>query len=111
MARGDLIHRVRFDNPGLPIADGSGGYTLGYAPVVDLWYAAIRPATARDFEYDTAGTISATATHIIEADFHPAVNVHTRVVRLDNGRVFEVAGLATDNDRDVTMSLYCQEQV
>lgn len=111
MARGTYIHRVRFDNPEQPIADGDGGYTVGYAPVVDLWYASIRPATARDFEMQTAGTITATATHIIEADFHPAVNTKTRVVRLDNGRVFEVAGVSNDDDSDVTMSLYCLEQV
>jgi len=111
MGRGDYVHRIRFENPGQPIADGDGGYTVGYAPIVDLWYASIRPASARDFEVQAAGTITATATHIIEADFHPGVNIHTRVVKLSDGRLFDVAGIANDDERDVTMALFCQEQI
>lgn len=111
MARGDFIHRVRFEKPGQPIPDGDGGYTIGYASIADLWYAAIRPASARDFEYEAAGTISANATHIIDADFHPGVDIHSRVVKLDDGRIFDVAGIANYDERDVGMSLFCQEQL
>jgi head-tail adaptor len=107
MARGTYIHRVRFDNPGQPIPDGDGGYTIGYAPIAPLWYAAIRPATVRDFEFAAAGTISGNATHIIEADFHPGVSIKSRVVKLDDGQIFEVAGVANYDERDVSMSLYC----
>jgi head-tail adaptor len=110
MARGDYIHRIRFEQPGQPIPDGDGGYTQGWTPLEpQTWFASIRPATARDLEIETAGTITASATHIIESDFHPGVTIHTRVVKLDNGRIFQVAGLANHADRDVTMSLFCQE--
>ena len=43
------------------------------------------PATVRDLERQTAGT-SATATHIIIADYHRGVTIQSRVVKLDDGR-------------------------
>jgi len=110
--RGSRIHRVRFENPGLPVPDGDGGYTVGYTPLEpQVWYASIRPASARDFENATAGTVSATATHIIETDYHAGVDIKTRVVKLDDGRTFDVAGLANYEERDVTMALFVQEQL
>ena len=110
MPRGKYIHLVRFEIPGAPIPDGDGGYTQGWTPLQpEPWYVSIRPATARDLENETAGTITASATHVIEGDYHLGISIKARVVRLDNGRIFQVAGIANHDDRNVTMSLFCQE--
>jgi len=112
MARGDYFHRVRFENPGPPVPDGDGGYTQGWNPInPPVWKAMITPATARDLERQTAGGVTATATHIILADYHSGVGIQSRVIKLDDGRVFTVAGLANRAERDVTMALFCQEQL
>jgi head-tail adaptor len=112
MPRGAYQHRVRFENPGVPVPDGDGGYTQGYTPLdPPEWFAAILPATVRDLERQTAGTVTAAATHIIVADYHGGVSIQTRVVKLDDNRVFAVTGLANRAERDVTMALFCQEQL
>jgi len=111
MSRSDYIHRVRFENPGEPVPDGDGGYTVAYTTFQSVWFAAIRPMTAKDFESETSGTITANASHVIQADYHPGVNIKSRVVKLDDGRTFDVAGLANHDERDITMSLYCLETI
>jgi len=112
MARGDYQHRVRFENPGPPVPDGDGGYTQSWTPIDPLeWFASVRPATARDLETAVAGTVGATATHIVTADYHAGVTIKSRVVKLDDGRLFTVTGLQNPDERDVTMILSCQEQL
>jgi head-tail adaptor len=112
MRRGLLEHLVRFENPGPPVPDGDGGHTQGWEPLdPPEWYASIRPATVRDLERQTAGSITAVATHIVLADYHPGVTIASRVVKLDDGRTFAVTGLANQAERDATMALFCQEQL
>jgi len=112
MPRGAYQHRVRFDAPGLPVPDGDGGYTQGFTPLdPPEWFASIRPATARDLEQVAGGTVVGTATHIVECDYHGGVTVLSRVVKLDELRMFTVDGVRNHDERDVTMSLFCREQL
>jgi len=114
MGRGKRQHRVRYDNPGVPVPDGDGGYTHGWEPIypaIPYFDVEILPATVRDLERQTAGTITAAASHIVVGDYFAGVTIQSRVVRLVDGVVFHVTGLANRGERDVTMALFCQEQL
>ena len=107
---GERIHRVRFENPGAPAPDGDGGYTTTWAVVQpEPWKVAIRPATARDFQTLTAGTVSSSSSHIATGAYHPGLSTHTRMIRVRDGRQFQIDGVNNDDERDVTMTLFCTE--
>lgn len=103
-------HRVTLQNPGPAVPDGDGGFTQSW---VDLTPPAlsmeIKPATARDLEHVTAGTVIAQATHLVTGPFHAGVTTKTRV--LFNGREFHVVGVADPEERHVELVLVCVEIV
>jgi head-tail adaptor len=105
---GTYRHRVSLENPTGNVPDGDGGFTNGYAPldppVVD---ASIQAASARDLERVTAGTVLATATHLVRMRFHPGVTVLTRLTF--KGRVFEVQSVQNVDERDIALILICAE--
>jgi head-tail adaptor len=108
--RGERIHRVRFEQPGVPVPDGSGGYTHAWTPINPYpWFVAIRPATARDLETATPGTTAAAASHIVTGDYHAGVKTTSRMVRLRDNRIFQVDGKNNDDERDRTMTLFATE--
>jgi SPP1 family predicted phage head-tail adaptor len=107
---GKRPHRVTFQNPGPPVANDDGGFTQSWT---DLTPAAlsveIKAATQQDLERVTAGTVLATATHLVTGPFHPQVTTKTRI--LFNGREFHVNGVANPEERSVEMILVCSEVV
>ena len=108
MPRGAYRHIVTFEAPGVLVPDGDGGYTQGWGPLdPPTWYVAIRPATARDLENSTAGTVTTTASHIVIGDYRPDVTTTTRLIH--EGRQFEITGIANLEERDRTMHLFCEE--
>lgn len=108
MPRGDYRHLVTFEAPGARVPDGEGGYTEAWAPLdPPTWYIAIRPATARDLEDVTAGTTTASATHVVTGDYRADVTTKARLVH--EGRQFEITGIANLDERDETMILLCEE--
>ena len=110
--RAEYVHRVRFDSPGPPTPDGDGGWTQPWIPLTPAeWRVAIRSATARDLENAVAGTVSATATHIVTGDYHPGVTVKTRLTKLVDNRIFLVTGVQNVNEENETMVLVCDELV
>jgi head-tail adaptor len=110
--RGGLWHVVTFENPGTPTPDPDGGYTEEWTPITppDGWRVSIRPATVRDLERTTAGTVTAQATHIVQGDYHPGVTTKTRMKKFD-GTTFQIAGVTSVDDRDREMELFCVEQL
>lgn len=103
-------HRVSLQNPGDPVPDGDGGYTEGMTPLnPPQMFASIEPATAQNLERDFAGTVVATATHVVTMPYHPGVTLETELVF--KGRTFSVIGKANREERDRELVLLCAEQV
>lgn len=108
--RGEKRHLVSLANPGTPVPDGDGGYTVVDAPLTPATaWADIRPATARDLERTVSGTVLSTATHLVTMDYHPQVTTQTRLTY--NGRSFSVTGVANPEERNVELVLAAVEVV
>lgn len=106
----DRPHRVSLQNPGPSIPDGDGGSAQTWTDLVPpAWQAQIAPATARDLERVTAGTVLTTATHVVTGPYRPDVTTATRV--LFNGRQFSVVGVSNPEERNVELVLVCVEIV
>jgi head-tail adaptor len=108
---GALDHRIALENPsGPPVSDGDGGFTQAWGVCVPspVW-ASIAPATVRDLEKVAAGTVLATASHIVTMRYHPEVTTQTRVTY--GTRILNVTGVVnTDEDNLETIAL-CAEVV
>jgi len=106
----DRPHRVTLQNPGPAVPDGEGdtipSWTDLNPPALSMKIAA---ATAADLERVTAGTVLATATHIVTGPFHPQITTQTRI--LFNGRSFSVTGVSNPEERNVELVLVCVEVV
>jgi head-tail adaptor len=106
----DRPHRVICQNPGPAIPDGDGGVTQTWADLVPPAISVkISPATAVDLERVAAGTVLSTNTYIIKGPFHPLVNTGSRF--LFNGRIFNVTGGGSPDERQVEMELVAVEIV
>ena len=108
MNPGRLRHLVRFQTP-TTVPDGDGGYTDTWADLDPLWWVNIRPATVRDLERQTAGTIVAAATHVIAARYRPDVPINAQM--LFDGRAFRITGIANLEERGIEMRLFAIETI
>lgn len=107
---GERPHRVTLQNPGPAVPDGDGGFTQSWTDLVPPAVSAkIAPATAAGLERVTAGTVLATATHVVTMPYHPQVTTLTRV--LFNGRQFSVTGVSDPDERHVETIAICVEIV
>lgn len=109
--RGAQRHLVSLSGPGGdPVPDGDGGWITTPAPLdPPTLFLSIHRASLRDLERVTAGTAIASASHILEGDWHPGVTRQT-VVTFE-GRTFYVNDIVNVDERDVSMVLLCQEVV
>ena len=107
---GTLRHRVSLENPGVAVPDGDGGYTQVNVPLSpsEVW-ADIRPATARDLERVTSGTVMASASHIVTIRYHAGVTTQTRI--LFGSRVLAVTGVQNPEERNIALVLTAEEMV
>jgi head-tail adaptor len=114
-ADGQRLHRVRFQDPGEAIPDGMGGFTEGWADLAPPeMFARIVPASPTDIERVGAGTVTASATHLLTAPFHKDVTTKTRVLWTDfigRAHEFSVANVVNLDERCTTMVLVCEEKV
>jgi len=96
------------------VATPDGGFTEVLSaldpPQIDL---GIRPAGPRDLERMTAGTVSATATHVLEGWLHPGVTTRTvlQVPGVNGIRVFSVLYVGNPDGQRTYMELLCAERV
>jgi SPP1 family predicted phage head-tail adaptor len=107
---GDRPHVVTLQNPGPGIPNDDGGSVPSWIDLVPLkWTVKVAPATAADLERVTAGTVLATATHIVTGPYRPDVTTQTRVSF--NGRQFSVTGVSDPEERHVETIAVCVEIV
>jgi SPP1 family predicted phage head-tail adaptor len=102
-------HRVLFQAPGAPVPNGDGGYTHSWTDIGTAIYCEVKPATQRDLERATAGTVLSTATSVITGPFMELVNTSSRAIF--DGRTFSVIGKSTPAERKIEMILLCVEVV
>lgn len=78
MSAGLRRHLVSLSNPGVAVPDGDGGYTQTLTAISPspVW-AEIKPATRRDLERLTAGTVISTESLIVTIPFHSSVTTKT----------------------------------
>lgn len=106
---GDRPHRITLQNPGPAVPDGDGNYTQTWSDLAPASVsAAIEPATASKLERISAGTVSASATHIVTIPYHPQVTTRTRLL-IPGARVLNVTGLMDPDERHVDLILTCEE--
>jgi hypothetical protein len=102
-------HLVTFEDPGEPQPDGEGGYTATPVPLTPpTWYVRVRPATARDAEKVTAGTVITHVSHIVHGRWHPGVTTRTRM--LHDGHVYQITSVVNLEERDREMELVADLQ-
>jgi head-tail adaptor len=104
-----LVHRVALvETPEIPSPDGHGDYLDEPQPLSPSeWWASITPATAADLERIAAGTVVASATHIVRMRYHPGVTLRT-TVRFGT-RSLQVTGLQNVEERNRELVLVCRE--
>jgi len=99
-------HRVFLQNPGPPMPDGDGGYTLTW---VDLAPAAVNAgivaAEAQDLERFKAETVVASATKRVDTDYHPQVSLKTRI--LFGAQVLSIVGVTDPDETHTRLVLLC----
>jgi|SRR5215471_7146017 len=105
---------IRLQNPGTPVPDGDGGFTAGLADLTPATVQAqITPATARDLERVAAGTVIASATHVITIPYHPQVTTKTQITyddrRAGKMRTFQVSGLRNPEEAGIVLVLTAEE--
>jgi SPP1 family predicted phage head-tail adaptor len=103
-------HRATFQNPGPAVSDGDGSYTQTWSDTSPPSLSVrIRAATASDLERVAAGTVLSTATHIVNAPYHPQITTKSRM--LFSGRTFSVVGISNPDERNVELILTVVEVV
>jgi hypothetical protein len=90
--------------------DGEGGYTTPIAVLVPAaWHCSIARASARELERIAAGTVVASATHILEGYHHPGITRET-VIGFE-GRTFHVNDVIDPLERHIHTIAICQELI
>ena len=93
MAPGDLNRRLVLEAP-VESADGAGGVTRSYAPVMTLW-GRVEPVSARGAVVADAG--GATVTHRITMRRRSAITTRHRLV--EGATVYRIVTLRDDATR------------
>lgn len=101
-------HLVQFQS-GVTVPDGDGGSTTTWADILPAIYCEVKPATQRDLERSTSGTVLSTATSIITGPYLEAVNTKSRA--LFDDRIFSVVGKSTPDERKIEMIILAVEVV
>jgi head-tail adaptor len=114
MAIGDWRYVVALEAP-TPVADGDGGYRDTWAPLTPGQLdCSIRSAGPRDLERPMAGTVGATASHVLVGRYHPGITTKTRIRYNDpvrGPRLFSVVYVENVAERGDVMTLLCAEVI
>lgn len=107
---GERRHLVALANPGQAVPDGDGGYTQVYEPLDPThMYVSIVPATTKDLERITSGTVLSMASHVVSGPFHPGVTTKTRITFGD--RTLNVVGVMNPEERNIETVMLVAEVV
>ena len=110
LTSGERIHLVTLAAPGVPVPDGQGGYTETPAPLDPAeWWVSIVPATARNLERLVAGTVVASASHIVAGPYHQGIT--TKTVITFGARTFSVVGVTNPGEQNIDTVCQCVEAV
>lgn len=93
VAIGQDDNLVTFESPGALVPDGDGGFLEQWEPLAPpTWYVDLRPATARDAERMTAGTILTHVSWIVHGRFHPQLTTQCRMTD-HQGHVYQITSV------------------
>ena len=91
------------------VLDPDGGFHETWAPLTPArWACRMRPAGPADQERTRAGTVTGTATHVMEGWFHPGITLTTRITL--GPRIFAVVYIGNVDERSVVMELLTAER-
>ena len=106
---GSRDKRILFQNPGSAVPDGDGGFTQTWVDLLPRAFAHVAPATARSLERVAAGSVIATATHVVTVPYRTGVTTKTRIVF--EGRTLNVTSVQDRDEQHVELVLVCEEVV
>jgi head-tail adaptor len=107
---GGLDKRVTIQVPGPRVPDGKGGFTETWTDLTpNGWWAAIEPATASNVERRVGRQVEAKVSHLVTVRYVAGVLVTGRVVF--GTRIFWIRGIANRYERNVQLTLACEEKV
>ena len=109
---GRLDKRVTLQVPGTPprVPDGKGGFTENWSSLTpNGFWAAIEPATAANVERRVGHQVEAKVSHLVTIRYLVGVKVTGRVVF--GSRIFWIRGIANRDERNVQLTLACEERV
>jgi len=108
--RGARRELVTFEGPSRA-PDGHGGYTETWAALAPSpWYVRLQPATARDAERLTAGTVLTHVSYLVHGDWHPAVTTQARMID-SAGRIYQITSAIDLEHRGLEMELVADLQI
>ena len=106
---GATRHLVTFEDPGAPVPDGEGGYTETWTPLSPAtWYVRVRPATTKDAERVTAGTVITHVSHLVHGRYHPGVTTRSRMIL--HGERYQITSVINLEMHGVEMELVADRQ-
>lgn len=101
--------RILFQNPGGAVPDGDGGFTQAWVDLLPRAFGHVAPATARSLERVAAGSVIATATHVVTVPYRSGITTKTRIAF--EGRTLNVTSVQDPNEQHVELVLTCEEVV
>jgi len=108
---GQLRHTVALEGAGVPVADGTGGYTLAYVPLSPAeWKCSIESASASDMERALGqGAVMVTASFIVRGRYHAGITTGTRLRLELEDRTLAVQSVRDEDGRRRRLVLMCTE--
>ena len=107
---GRLDKRITIEVPGPRVPDGKGGFTESWTNLTPNGYwAAIEPATASNVERRVGHQVEAKVSHLVTVRYLAGVLTTGRV--LYRSRIFWIRGIANRDERNVQLTLACEEKV
>lgn len=103
-------HRVILQAPGPAVPDPRGGYTQTWTDLVPRrWQVAIETASVQKLERLAAGSVIASAEHIVTGPYRADITTTMRLIH--NGRTLNVLGVFNPEERNIDTVLACAEIV
>jgi head-tail adaptor len=105
---GATRHYVDVFEPGIPVADGNGGWSETVNPLdPPHWYCSIEAIPTPNTERASADTAVLAAGMIFRGRYHPAITTRTRIAL--GPRRFEVQSVQDVDLRQQVLALVCLE--